>query len=227
MAPCAVDGCQKIAAGDPRFGRWCTGHRARLRRHGDATQRTITLADLKPHLASIERHRKRKPEAKAWGQIEARWLAMAEHCRGEIAEAKRVGGIIRQHWRAWNECVKVADSVPAADVWQRPVAMFMLREAEPRAFASDRGFRFELARVTRQLADMNRGTAFDHKTGKMKRYYTDLPPKSADLMGTWLAEVFGAPGLFLARLDREQVARKVSEAAAFNEALKELTDDEN
>lgn len=224
MASCAVDGCPKTAAGDPRFGRFCTGHRARLRRHGDASQRTVTLADLKPHLASIERHRKRKPEAKAWGLIEERWRAMAEHCKGEIAEAKRAGGVIRQNWRAWNEAVKIADSVPAADVWQRPVAVFMLREAEPRAFASDRGFRFELVRVTRQLADVNRGTAFDHKTGKMKRYYTDLPPKSADLMGSWFAEVFGAPGLLLARLDKEGAARKASEANAFRDALKELDD---
>jgi len=92
-------------------------------------------------------------------------------------------------------------------------------ESEPRRFASDAGFRFELVRRMRALAHVNAGLAYSHKTGKVRRVYREMSPKAVAILGQWLADALGGAGLHLAKLDRDDEERRKTERAKLYEAL--------
>jgi predicted transcriptional regulator len=196
--------------------------KARMRRHGHHDQQPVRVADLKGHVQAIERRRRKNPESEAWGRMEARWAAVVDVCRAGLAEVARGRPHVRHERIAWQEVVKVADAVPARDVVNAGLAMYLLAEAEPRRFRSDDAFLMQLARRVRGLADMNAGTYWNHAEQRVKRVYRELPPRAAIACGKLLAEAFGAPGLYLARLERRDGEAKRAEREALHAALEGL-----
>ncbi|WP_245496664.1 hypothetical protein [Lichenibacterium ramalinae] len=149
---------------------------------------------------------------------------MVSHAHAVLARQGAGSAYVRQ---AASETVKLAETVEARTVMETAFAVYLMADQQPRRFASDRAFRVQLVRRLRGLAEANAGTWFDHDTGRMKRVYRELPPQAAKVMGEWCAKAFGAVGLFLARMDREQreaAARKAdADRAAMTAALEALT----
>jgi superfamily I DNA/RNA helicase len=54
------------------------------------------------------------------------------------------------------------------------LAMCMMEELDRRRFRSDPGFRFQLVRRVRALADVSAGQKYDHRSGKVRRVYREL-----------------------------------------------------
>jgi hypothetical protein len=117
------------------------------------------------------------------------------------------------------ELVRVAGDATPEDGWRTAVAMFLMREYEPRRFVSDRAFLVQLGRRVRHLTEANRGSFWDGAEGRMKFAYVDPNPRVAVLIGELLAEAFGAAGVVFAGQDREEAERKQAEALAFRAAL--------
>ncbi|WP_245898218.1 hypothetical protein [Phreatobacter cathodiphilus] len=82
------------------------------------------------------------------------------------------------------------------------MAMFMMLEMEPRRFRTDEAFSHQLVRRVRGLTETNAGRWFDHRSGKVKRAYRDLPPRTARIMASILAKALGGGGLTLAKLEK-------------------------
>ncbi|RYC33624.1 hypothetical protein D3273_03955 [Lichenibacterium minor] len=195
---CRSPGCTAEAT---QYGAYCTSHKSTLRRHGDADQRGITKADLKAPLRAIRGRIERNSGNPVWGQSEGRWREVVGHARAVLARQGAGSAYARQ---AASETVKLAEAVEAREIMATAFAVYLMADQQPRRFLSDTAFRVQLVRRLRGLTEANAGTWFDHKTGRTKRVYRELPPQAAGVMGEWIAKAFGAVGLFLARMDREQ-----------------------
>jgi hypothetical protein len=205
-----------------RWSKLCNTHKARQRRHGHPRQEGVTKAELAPFIASVRDRRARNANSPLWGKIEARWQATVAHCR-EVAGAYASGRTMNRNDRqACEEVIKLAGAVETEPIAEMALALFLLHEQNPHRFLSDNAFRYQIARRLRALADVNVGTWFDPTTGRVKRVYRDLPPKTTLAMGKMLAETFGLAGLLLARREEEDQNRRKEEAEALAQAVRDL-----
>ena len=78
----------------------------------------------------------------------------------------------------------------------------------------------------RGLADLNAGTYWNDAEQRVKRVYRELPPRAAIACGKLLAEAFGAPGLYLARLEKRDADAKRAERKRHYDRLQEILDEE-
>ena len=182
----------------------------------------MTKAELEPFADLVRERRRRNPSSPFWSTIDVRWRATVEHCKG-VAGAYASGQPMNRNARqACEEIAKLAKEVDTEALAETALALFLMQEKTPHRFLSDNAFWFQLTRRLRALADVNVGTWFDHKTGKVRRVYRDLPPKTTLAMGKTLTETFGLPGLLLARRESEDQDRKREEAEALAQAVRDL-----
>ena len=217
---CRVSGCSHKAAS--RWSRYCDSHKSRDRRHGDPIQETIITADLKPYLKLVRQRIDRNQGKPLWPLLEERWTALVDQCRRYLAVAG--GGVPYERTRrkAYQELIKVADHVEARTVVETVLSLYLMLDQEPRRFRSHRGFLFQLVRRVRGLTDVNAGQWYDHRSGKVKRAYRDLPPRTAKFLGTMLVAALGGAGVYLADLERKQLDHQRSTARALGDALAEV-----
>jgi hypothetical protein len=168
-------------------------------------QRGITGRDLVSSLKRVRARIEKNSENPAWERLDDRWRALVGHAQEVIArfESGRAGASYER--RAAVEVVSVAQSAEARHVVEVVLAMFVLLELEPRRFADDAGFRFQLVRRVRALGDVSAGQFYDHKAGKVRRAYRELTPRAVTVIGQWLAEALGAAGVHLAGLERRDL----------------------
>jgi hypothetical protein len=219
MRVCTVSGCR---AGVSGYGRLCTSHKARDRRHGHPQQEGVTKAQLKPFLKLARGRIKKNAQSALWGQLEARWEALVKVSRDGLAEYAKGTPHVRWDRVAATEIVKLAGDVPARAVIETVIALYLMADYNPRRFRSDRAFLVQLARRVRALTQRNVGMYWDQKDGRSKRVYRDQVPKAAVVLGKWLAEAFGVVGLKVAELERQEADARSAERRALGEALRDL-----
>ena len=95
--------------------------------------------------------------------------------------------------KACASVVKIAENVEADVVVETALGMYVMLEMDPRRFLSDEAFRFQLVRRIRGLTEVDAGVWWDHKTGRNKKAYRDLSPRSMQIMGDLLVKTFGTP----------------------------------
>jgi site-specific recombinase XerD len=81
---CRAPGCDSPTTS--HYSVYCSRHQSRLRRQGDVAQKAISKAELKTYLKRVRQRIAKNPDSPAWGQLEARWLAVMEHAKGVVAE---------------------------------------------------------------------------------------------------------------------------------------------
>jgi len=217
--PCCAPGC---GAQTTRYGNLCNAHKSRLRRHGHAAQEAITERILRPYKVAFRARRERNRENLTWENLDKRWLAIVDLANDTIARFKsgRPGRLFE--YAAANEVVRMAQNAAPADISETAVAMFMLLEAEPYRFRSDRAFKVQLVRRTRFLADLDATRTIHPATGGTKRVYRQLAPRAVQVIAEWLTQMFGGPGLYLARLEQCEIAQREQERHTLQQALTEL-----
>jgi hypothetical protein len=185
-------------------------------------QKAISKAELKGYLKRVRQRIEKNPDSPAWGQLEARWLTVVEHAKGVVAAFHAGKAGIRYVRKAAEEVLKVAEAATPRDVIETVMAMSMMEELDRRRFRSDSGFRFQLVRRVRALADMNVGLRYDYKSDKVRRVYRELTPQAVATMGQWLAEALGGAGIHLARLEVRDIEQAKQARQALWGALEEL-----
>jgi hypothetical protein len=216
---CAAGNCAETTAG---YSQYCERHKRTVRRHGHANQTAITVAELKPYRERIAARRKKNPHSPAWGILGQRWGTVVEAAERTVAAYSRGQAAVRGDVLAAGHIQRLAVEAPSETVIDTALAMFLLREARPHRFKSDKAFNFELVRRVRALAESNAGTYFDQPSGKVKRVYRDILPGTMERLAVSLTEAFGAAGLQLAALDQRDEERRAAEGAKLMAALKDL-----
>lgn len=216
---CAVATCSAICAG---YSTHCERHKRALRRHGHPEQEGITVQELHPYRKRIAVRQTKNPANATWGILRERWAAVAvnaetvlkAHASGKPGSAYII--------KAAHHINHLATAVPDGVVMEAALAMFLMREAQPQRFRSDRAFDFQLSRRVRALSDLNAGTYFDHETGKTKRVYRDVLPGTLMALSEPLKAAFGVAGVFLAELDQRDEKKTAAKKMELMMALKEM-----
>ena len=216
---CAVAGCTATTSGHSTH---CERHKRAQRRHGHPEQDGVTVHELQPFRDRVAARRAKNPTNHAWDILRQRWAAVAAnaamllkaHAGGKPGAAYTV--------QAAHHIQRLAATVPDDVVMEAALALFLMREAQPYRFRSDRAFDFQLSRRVRALSDVNAGTYFDHETGKTKRVYRDVLPGTLIALAEPLKAAFGVAGVYLAELDRRDERSKAAKKMELISALKEM-----
>lgn len=216
---CAARGCTEPAEG---YSTLCPNHRKTQRRHGHPDQDGITVHRLRPYLRRVEARRAKNRDSNAWTLLEARWSALAGHAGATLAEWDSGKAMVRAQVQVAHQVQALAGGASAEAIVNASLAMFLLRDAEPRRFASDRAFDFQLARRVRGLAPVNAGSYWNHKARRTTKVYKDLPPRVVEALGQQLREAFGLAGFMLAERERAEAAQSEAERRQLAAALEGL-----
>lgn len=216
---CAARSCTEGTTG---FSTLCDNHKHIQRRHGHPEQDGITVHRLRLYLKRVEARRAKNKDSDAWSILEARWSALEGHAQGILAEWASGKAMVRAQVQAAQQLQALAGSVPPSTIVNAALAMFLMRDAEPRRFASDRAFDFQLVRRVRGLAPVNAGSYWNHKAQRATKVYRDLPPRVAELLGRQLREAFGLAGFMLAEKERAEEAKAQAQQRRLAEALEAL-----
>lgn len=222
---CSVPGCANRPGGGRMAASWttlCNHHRLRQRRHGDATQQPIRATHIAPYLQALKRRQAIRPDAPAWAALEGRWNGLVKACQATVTVYATGQPMNCLTVEAAGEIVKVAEGTTAEAAWRTAVAMWLLREADPRLFPTEQSFKVQMGRRVRHLVETNRGRWWNPATGSYKLAFRDPSPRAAVLVGEWLAEAFGVAGDHFARMDKAEADAKEAERRGFHEALRDL-----
>lgn len=216
---CRAPGC---GARTSRYGRFCSTHRSRDRRHGHPEQVAITKTDLAPYVRRVRARITKNEDNPLWAECEARWLSVVEHARRILAAFARKEAGYRFDRIAAHEAVKLADNVSPQQVLETTFAMYLLADRHPRRFRSDASFQTQLVRRLRGLTDLNAGQWFNHRTGKTHRAYREMTPRAVTSFAEWITASLGPVGLHLARLERSDEEARQRGVNAFAQAVEAL-----
>lgn len=198
---CKVPGCSKPTR-SPQ-GTMCEAHRQRWRRHGDPKQEAIRKQDIAPLMKQV----RDTIERDSSGQIEAGLKKLKSLLEAEasstIAES-RSGAMSSYRLKTAHEIQRVLQNTDALTCASGIAAIYLLQERNSRRFASDRGFTFQLVRRFRALTDLNAGTYYNNKTGKVHRVYKDLPAQVTEFLGRTLIERYKTFVAFIIKRDRKK-----------------------
>ena len=220
MNTCRAPGC---GARTTRYGQFCSAHKSAKRRHGHPEQKAVTVTQLRPYLKLVRARIKRNESNPVWTLFEDRWRAVVQHAEG-ILEIYFSGEAGQGHKvRAAVELKKLADDVPPRAILETVCALFVMQELDPRRFRSDDAFRAQLVRRVRSLTDVNAGEWTDRSTGRRKRAYRELPPKSWMIMSSWIVQAYGRIAIHLSKLEQQDASRHQQQQQSLFEAIAAIT----
>ncbi len=216
---CRVPACGRPAT---RYGRYCTTHKSRLRRHGHVAQNGVTKAALRPYIARVRARVAKNQGNPTWVACDNRWLAIVDHAQ-EILNARRSGspGNVSEGAAA-SLLVKLSANVEPRHIVEVVLAMYLMQDMEPHIFRSDEAFRIQLVRRVMRLNGVSASEGFDLQTGRVRRAYRDFTPKAASLIARWLIDALGSTGLHLAKLELRDAQKVQKERTDFQIGLADL-----
>lgn len=216
---CSVNRCGKQTSG---FSTHCELHKRTLRRHGHPEQKGVTLVELQPYRDRVAARRAKNPANPTWKLLEARWAALTALAEARLdASAMGVPGSAYER-QAAEQLLTLRDAVSGVALVDVALAMFAMEAHRPARFKSDKAFGFQLARRVRGLAEVNAGSHWSAKEGRVKRTYRDVPPRVLECMAESLKMAFGVTGMRLAELDRKEAEGVQAEREQLHAALGEL-----
>lgn len=213
---CSVPGCTAPARGR---GPHCETHRQRKRRNGHVDQHPVTKATLRPYVARV----RKIVERDQTGQLAAALHQLHDliGARGRQIVADAASGRPGSKWEriAAQEAAQVVADTDAIGCAATLAALFLLRDEEPGHFASDEGFRFQLARAFRAQTSRAFGSYWDHESGRTKTVYRDTPPRATALLAGWLVEAYARFAAHVVAWDRAERATQAEAHAAIDAAF--------
>lgn len=213
---CRIPGC---CGKSSKWGAYCNSHKIRDRRHGDPEQETITKAIINPYIKIVRKRLEKNLELQ--DALAERWAETLEQSRRYLTDfVERGVPYVRTKREAAEELIKLSLHVDTREIAETAMAIYVLWDWEPGRFKSDRGFWFQLVRRCRGLAEVNAGSWYDHTSGKTKRVYRDLSPRTSKVMAEIIGDTFGAAGLTIARKETEERFKGELAKAKVRQALK-------
>ncbi|MGO9373129.1 MAG: hypothetical protein ACLQBD_13620 [Syntrophobacteraceae bacterium] len=209
MRDCSVRGCTGVATS--RFGSMCEQHRQRQRRHGDARQESIRAIEVKPYVMQVEKIVERDGSGKILAGLEKVVDMIRTYADGITSDYAHGRAMNKHRVQAAQEVLTVFRDFTALQCGSVVAGMYLLQDANSHRFASDKGFTFELVRRFRSLSDANVGLYENADSGKVRRAYREIPPRTVGQLGAILVDGFKTFVAFVRIHERKQ-AERVQEA---------------
>ncbi len=219
--PCEVAGCAALR-GPNTYSPFCQAHRLARTRHGHPLQKAVTFYELAPFMRSVRASVKRNPDSEVWPILRARWARLIDHANAIAVTRSSGEAFHRPTAQAASMVLEVARWADETRVCEVMLAIYVLEHAFPGRFRDDRAFRFTLVRRLRHLAPMGRGTYWNQKLQRTSSVYRDAPPRAVEVLGLWLAEVFGLAGRLIADAELKRMQAPAAEVKRMADAIAEL-----
>jgi len=216
---CRTPGCTAAVSG---YSHLCDNHRKTARRHGAPDQQGVTVQELRPYVEMVAARRAKNPASEAWAILEARWGRVVDSAQAQLQNYAEGRTVIRWERVAAHHLVIIGSEVEPWTVARTAIAMYILRDQQPRRFTADAAFDFQLVRRLRGLTDSNAGSYWDDKEQRSRRVYKDIPPRVTQAMAQPLKDAFGAAGVALAGKEREEAEKGREEWRRLANALEGL-----
>lgn len=104
--------------------------------------------------------------------------------------------------------------------------MYLYLDQNPHKFVSDQGFTFELVRRFRSISDANIGFYEDGSSGRVRRAYREIPPRTIEQLGVMLIEGFKRFVTHVSWLERGKMEREKEVRTALYEGAANVDDEE-
>jgi len=200
---CARPGCDRPArtcswatAGHSRYCERCRSH---ARKHGDPAQVPIRKPQVKTVVKRIKKLLKRGNIEKVGAYLRERATLLREVV--ESPEAVEVPTTTRPRiwvvgWKAQavDEMLKVLNDSDPVESGLLVAAMFLLRVEQPRLFASDEGFDYELVRMFRAQTRMSFGSYYYQEKDCVVYVHKVLPARVTEYMAEFLVATYSRFG---------------------------------
>lgn len=188
----------------------CEHHRNVDRVHGDPLQRGCTLAELKPYVQAIEAYIKHRSGRRAVSVIETSWKRVQSEC-AEFMEGVARGRPHNPHERrAAQIVVDLGKDHPPMELAVHLMALGYWYEDQPRRWASERGFQFQVARLARKLARGETRYSWRVDGAMARSSSTRCPVRVTEHLWNYLSDT-GFVGYGV------QICREVAKAAALKQ----------
>jgi len=149
---------------------------------------------------------------------------VVREARAEL-DLARTQASVRFVRQAHEDILRVADEGP--EVVDQAIltvaAMYDLQHFEPTRFASDDGFRVQLARRFRAHSDVNVAVTWSQTEGRNKRVYRDASNRRLVTLGQLLARALGAVSMTIIATMAQEAAEKAQERQEAFERLRATT----
>ncbi|WP_230531768.1 hypothetical protein [Microvirga roseola] len=153
---------------------------------------------------------------------------LTEYAQAELARFHRGHAMNRHLVTACDQIEKVTKSGDSIETATTIAAMFLLRDQQPRRFASDRGFIGQTVRQFRLPSGIARGVTYDPNTDQTKGWFRPMSRKATEQLGRiiieaykpWLVHLKQAEG----RLQEEEQRISRDLAAAFDGARRQAAE---
>jgi hypothetical protein len=176
-------------------------------------------ADLKPYREMVSQRVLKNAENLVWQKADERWLAIVATAEGVIERFATGRPGFGWERRAAAEVVTLSQHVAAREIVETVLAMYLMQEIEPRRFCSERAFRTQMVRRIRGLTEVNAGKWLDPGSGKLKRTYSELPPRVTGAIAGWVVSALGGIGVYLGKLETEKARKEEQDRRELAEAL--------
>ncbi len=197
----------------------CSAHKRAHVRHGHPLQAAISVHQLRPYVARVVARQQRNSASEVWPALDQRWAGLVEGAGQMLARYGNGEPSYMPDVKAAHHVRSLSGAVVPAVVVQTILAMYLLQDDQPRLFRDDRAFDFQMVRRVRLLAPSAAGSYFDHRTGRSKKVYKDVPSRVTEILAASFKAVIGGTGVHLAGLERRDAEEKVKARDQFRQAL--------
>jgi hypothetical protein len=215
---CKTPSCARPSAGRSHF---CNRHKRNLERHGHPTQVAVSVHELTPYLKTVRERIKKNAVSPVWTKLDDYWLALVRKAQEHVQHVHAGVPYVRYHRVAWSHLARL-ESVEPRKVVEVILAVYLMQDWQPRRFSDDKAFGFQLVRRVRSLDLVAVGQYYDHKLGRTKKVYRDVPPRTVAFLAEILQQTFGVAGLMVAKLEAEERQQQQAEQRQLYEELNEL-----
>ncbi len=188
MRSCSVPGCTKSAS--TKFGSMCPRHRSRNARHGNPLQDSIRFTDIKPFVERVEKLIERDKSGKILVGLDKVVAVITDYVEGIASDYAHGRAMNKHKVQAAKEILTVFRDFPPSKCASVIAGLYLFQDDQPHRIVSDRGFTFGLVRRFRSLSDANVGLYENSESGRVRRAYKEIPPKTIEQLGPMLMEGF-------------------------------------
>jgi hypothetical protein len=226
MRYCIVPNCTKQARSSRIWGvtsSLCEGHRRRWRRHGDAGQAAITRQELKPLAAAARRIIARDLSGRLQGVLARLHSSLQDFATGVLSDIEHGQRVPKWTLRGVEQVVKVMTATDPVECACVVSSVFMLCEEQPRRFASQRGFQFELVQAFRKQIDTSWGRYWDEKTNRSKTVYVEITPRCVEAIAAILIHTYAKLASRIITLYQQERTQPMKDKQTIDEVFDALT----
>ncbi len=220
---CTITSCNNKRKSGHRY---CDQHKYRLLYRGDANQQKISLKTVNFARRTVELLISDNRKNPSWGElmdcIYRNWVTAETYVNAELNRYLGGAPSDRRVRRGLIICYDIFNNLGLEKAFITYCCWQYLQEWNPRLFASDEAFRFQMVKSLRNQAKSYHTQDIDKKTGIPRAYSSPLYMKERETVWGILSGIFGSVGMQLHKQLERRSEKLRSNKEGIRNAIKHI-----